>query len=261
MVSINGGIVFMILNISGNKRCFISNNRRYRTMNNINRGFHGILFLLLGWSLIALLPNIVYSQTIVQKPVLEFAQESLEGYVNNVLNEKNFAKFNFKSLEEARKARLGDPYKVMFIGLEPLKNYKSGTGIRPLLMDTKTLWFPVMVGDEIRTQLEIREKKDKWVPGEFGRVRSVQEIVKVRNELPKLIQSKGLRAPYKLMLVRIPALYANFFYVESSQGEYLVPAMVQPQRYKLRNGQIYAADQALSNLREFAKEIDGKTLR
>jgi len=234
--------------------------RRYVTMNNINHRLHRILFPFLGWSLIVLLPKIVYSQEMLQKPVLEFAQKSLKGYVNNVLNEKNFARFNFKSLEEARVAHLGDPYKVMFIGLGPLKDYKSGTGIRPILIDAKTLWFPVMVEGEIRTKLEVREKKGKLVSGEFGGIRVVQEIAKVRDQVPRLIESKGLRGPFKLMVVKIPALYAHFFYVESSQGEYLIPAMVQPQRYKLENGQIYAADQALSNLREFAKEIDGKTL-
>lgn len=227
-------------------------------MNNTNKIFHRVLFMLLAWSLIALSPKIIYSQEMIQKPVLEFAQKSLEGYVNNVLSEKNFAKFNFKTLGEAKMARLGTPYKVMYIGLSPLKAYKAGTGLRPILTDAKTLWFPVMVEGKVRTKLEIVEKEGKWIAGEFGGIRVVREIAIVRDQVPSLLESKGLREPYEVILVKIPALYAVFFYVESSRGEYLIPAMAQPQRYKLQNGKMYAADEVLSKLRDIAKEIDEK---
>jgi len=230
-------------------------------MNKITQRFYIFSFLPLVWFLVLILPGIVYSQETVQKYVLDFAQKSLKGYVNNVLNEKNFANSNFKSLKEASDARLGDPYKIMFIGLRSLQDYKPGTGVKPILMESRTLWFPVIVEGEIRTKLEIKEKKDKWVSGEFGGIRVVKEISKVRDQVPELIDSKGLSEPYKLMLLKIPALYAVFFYVESSQGEFLIPVMIQPQRYNLLNGQIYAADDVLSELREFADKIDGKKLR
>lgn len=225
-------------------------------MKNVNWTFHGILFVVLGLSLIILLPSIVCSQEIIEKRVMQFSQKALKSYVNNVVNEKNFAKFGFKSLKEGQVARLGDPYRVMYIGLKNLKTYKAGTGVKPLLIDAKTLWFPVMVEGQTRTKLEIVEKDGKWISGEFGGIRTVQEICMVKNQLPMLFQLKEIKSPSKPILVKIPALYAMFLYVESPSGELFIPAMIQPQRFTFQNGEIYAAGEVLSKLREFAREID-----
>lgn len=229
-------------------------------MNNMSQMFRRILVAVLGCFLIILLARMVYSQKVIQDPEIEFAQESLERYVENMLNEKNFANFGFKSLSEAKEARVGDPYEVMIIGLRDLKAYKPGTGARPLLMDAKTLWFPVMAEGETRTKLEIIEKDGKWIAGDFGGIRTVQKVASIEPQLPRLLKSKGIEVPDKLMLVKIPVLQATFLYVESPRGEFLIPTMVQPQRYKLQDAQIYTADEVLSILREFAVEIDEKKL-
>jgi hypothetical protein len=106
--------------------------------------------------------------------------------------------------------------------------------------------------------MEIVEKNGNWIAGEFGGVRTVKEIEIVKKQLPELLESKEVKEPYKIMLVKIPALYAAFLYIESSQGEFLIPAMVQPQRFNLETARLYNADEVLSKLREFAKEIDEK---
>jgi hypothetical protein len=226
---------------------------------NITNRSHKVLFLVYVWVSIILLTGTAYSQEMtIQKQVMEFSQQSLTEYVRNIINERNFTNFGFKSLKEARVARLGYPYQVMIIGLKDLKAYKSGLGVKPLLMDVKTLWFPVMVEDETRTKMEIVEKNGNWIAGEFGGVRTVKEIEIVKKQLPELLESKEVKEPYKIMLVKIPALYAAFLYIESSQGEFLIPAMVQPQRFNLETARLYNADEVLSKLREFAKEIDEK---
>jgi hypothetical protein len=230
-------------------------------MNNTNQVFRGILFAVLGCSLALLLANMVYSQKTMQEQEIEFAQESLEAYVKYVLNERNFANFGFKSLDEAQAARVGDPYQVMFVGLKDLKAYKSGTGAKPLLRDAKTLYFPVMVEGETRTKLEIVEKDGKWIAGEFGGIRTVQKATMAQDQLPMLLESKGIEEPHKPILVKIPALHAMFMYVESPQGEFLVPTMVQPQRFKLQDARIYSADDVLARLSEFAQEIDENKIR
>ena len=220
-----------------------------------------ILFLVLGCSFIILLPGDAYSQQEVRKPTIEFAQRALEGYVKNTVTERNFAKLGFKTLGEAQVARLGDPYRVMFIGLADLTAYETGIGARPLLVDAKTLWFPVMVGEETRTKLEITEKEGKLVPGEFGRFKTVENVIMAKDRIPGLLESIGVEAPYEVMLVRIAALRALLLYVESPEGEYLIPAMIQPQRYGLENGEMYPADEVLSKLRDFAREIDPDKIR
>lgn len=224
-------------------------------MKNSSSKFKRFLFALVGLIFVGFLPA-VNSRAEAQMSQKEFSQKSLEGYIRDVVNERNFANFGFKSLEEAKLARLGDPYKVMIIGLRDLKRYTPGSGVKNLLIDGKTLWYPVLVNGEIRAKLEIIEKEGKWIAGEFGRMKKAQKIYTAREALPRLLDSKGIGEPYTVMLIKIPALFAEFLYVESSKGEFFVPAMVQPERYKIKDAQVYDADEVLSQLKEAAQDID-----
>lgn len=230
-------------------------------MNSTNQILRRALFGVLGCSLIILLAGVVHSQKAPQEQE-EFAQEALESYVKHVLNEKNFANFGFRSLGEAQVARVGDPYSVMFIGLTDLQAYEPGTGARPLLVDPKILWYPVVVEGETRTKVEIVEKDGEWLAGEFGQIRPVQAASRAQDRLPRLLESIGADVPDKpAVLVRIPALQATFLYIERAGEEFLISAMVQPQRYGLEAEEIYPADEVLSRLAEYAAKIDENTIR
>jgi len=219
-----------------------------------------IIHVILVLVLITFLPNINYSQVAIEKQLLEFAKKSLNDYINDIINENNYSKFNFKSLEESKSAYLGNPYSIGYIGLNSLKTYNPDSSIRSVLIDTKTYWFPVLVQGEIRTKLEIIEKKDQYIAGEFGGIRNVNEVALAINDLPKLLKSQNINAKFKIMLVKIPAMNAQLLYIESSQGEFLIPVMIQPQRFELQNRQIYKAKDGLSILKGFATKINGDKL-
>jgi hypothetical protein len=199
--------------------------------------------------------------TIDQKAVLTISNEALANLVRYALTEKNATAFGFKNLKEAQSARVDTPFKVLSIGLRELKNYNSGSGPRSILTDPGILWFPVMVDDEFKTKLELVRQGDQWIPGEFGDARSALEVSAVRVKLKDLLRSKGVGDSYTTSLVQIPALLATFLYVESSKGEFLIPAMVNPERYNLGSGKIYAADEVLTALKVFAAEIKEGTIR
>ena len=186
------------------------------------------------------------------------AQESLQMYVLQMLNKENVARFNFKSLDEARSATVGDPYSVSYIALDALQEYRAGTTARSIMKDAKKLWFPVLVGGEVRTKIEMVQRDGKWIGGEFGGTKSVQIISRVEQQLPGLFESEGLTEPFDTKMVMLPALYAVFFYEEDERGEYMVAAMAQPKRFGLRNGQIYEAEELLMRLKEHAVKIDPK---
>ncbi len=226
-----------------------------------------ILFMALTCLLAACLQQAAYSQeeqekeAAIKQSVIDFAKKALEGYVNNALNEENVARFGFKNLEEARTATLGKPRRVLIIGLRDLKQYKPGTPVKRLLLDVKIYWFPVMVGREVRTKLEIIEKEDKLVAGEFGKVNMVREVVSAEAQMPKLLEAKGIEEQVAPSILKIPALQAMFLYIEYKEQEFLVPAMAQPQRHNLAKANFYTADEVLSELSKVAQEIDEKKIR
>lgn len=219
-----------------------------------------IVLLVLSGYLVIGLSHDIYSQELLQQKNIEMAQEALQGYVNNYLTEKNFDRFGFKSLREAMAAQVGDPYHVMFISLRELNEYKSGTDAEALLRDAKIKWFPVIVENEVRTKLEMVEKEGRWYPGEFGGIQTVRVITEAKKKLPRLLEGMDLEEKPRVTLVKIPAMYAVFLHAEVSEGDYLLPAMIQPQRFELSSEQLYPADEILLKLKDFAKEIDPNKL-
>jgi hypothetical protein len=196
------------------------------------------------------------AQEKISSMVLEPANKALSNYVQEFLTEKNVARYGFKSLEEARTARLGEPLKVMFIGLENLKGYSQGMPAASLLIDKKTLWFPVVVGQETRAKLEIIEKDGIIIPGAFGAIKTTEKIDSTRRILTRLIKSGNIRDVKTTALVEVPSISAEFLYVEGADGEFFMPAMMNPERLGLEEGKLYAAEDLLSKLHDFAKEID-----
>lgn len=207
-----------------------------------------------------ILPCALLSQevSVAQQQAASVAQRSLTSYVQSVLNEKNFAKFGFKSFDEAQRSRLGEPYPIKIVGLKDLKAYKPETSLKTLLIDAQSLWFPVMVDDQTRTKLEMIRKPSGWVAGEFGASKSAQIVAEARAALPKLLEAKQVKAPFTVELVKIPALSASFLYVDGPSGEFMVPATINPQRFGLENATVYSAVDVLTRLEAYAKDIDEK---
>jgi hypothetical protein len=226
-----------------------------------NTKMRSLFLLLMACSLIAATATVLFSQqTKLPAMATEASTAALQKYVSEVVNKENFSKFNFKSYEEVATARLGQPYPVMYIGLQALQRYTPGTDIKSIAQDTNKIWFPVEVRGEARTKMVLVKKEGAWIAGEFGGTRTVEAIADVRSKIPRLVESRGIREPYTLALLEIPALYANFFYIESQQGNYLVPAMIRPGRYQIENGYIYPANELLARLKDFAVKIDGTKL-
>jgi hypothetical protein len=205
--------------------------------------------------------SIAAQDTTDSKAAAEAARQGLATYVNEVLTEENVTGFGFDSLKIAKQAQLGTPYHKAMIGLTSLKAYQSGQTVESMLIDTKTMWWPVVVGGEITTKMEMILQEGTWIAGEFGGTRSVQSIVQASESAPRLADSAGIDTPYDIKLLEIPVLYAVFLYIKVPSGEYLIPAMIQPERLGFEAGRMYSADEVLSGLKPQAEKIDEGTIR
>lgn len=193
--------------------------------------------------------------------VTVLAQEALKVYTTKLVNDRNYGSLGFRSLGEARAATLGSPQPVMLIGLTDLKGYSPGAPPKGLLRDARALWFPVLVGGQTRTKLEMVQVGSRWVAGEFGSAQSAQQMARVMAELPEKLAAARIKPPGTFTLVKVPALMAIFIYLDTESGEYLAPAMLYPERLGLEQGRLYPAQELLLKLKEAAKDIDEKKVR
>lgn len=204
--------------------------------------------------------GVAAASVIDEKMVTELSSNALTNYIKHALTKENVTAFGFKNLEEAQSARVGRPYPVMTIDLAKLKAYKPKSGVKAIATEPDILWFPVMVGNETRAKLEMVRHGDQWIPGEFGNVGSAKEVAAAAAMLSQPVASKAIGADYTTSMVRIPVLLAELLYVKSTKGEFLIPAMVNPERYKLRNGSVYQADEVLTKLSKIAAKIKEGTI-
>lgn len=221
-----------------------------------NNTRYGRMALLVAVLLVSGTPCIALSQDTGGRATMDAAQKSLSNFVENVLTEKNVARFGFQSLAEARSARVGEPLTVMMIGLASIKEYKKGEKVTAQFINPKTFWVPVLVAGDTRAKLEMTEKSGSLVAGEFGGMRTAAKISSARQRLPRLLESGGVSGVKTTALVRVPALAAEFVYVESAQGEFFTPAMLNPERLNLDDDKLYSAEDVLLRLHDIAKEID-----
>lgn len=225
-------------------------------MRTIERSVQGLCICIAAMLLVSVLT--VAAQEMSAGAQMEMAKATLSRYVADVLVEKNVSRYGFRSLQEAQSAKLGEPLSVMVVGLSSLKEYREGTKTSSMLINARTLWYPVLVNEETRTKLEMIVKDSTLVPGEFGGTRAPERIAAARKMLPRLIEGGTVRDLKKASLVKIPVLGAGFLYLETGDGDYFLPAMENPERLKLEERKLYRADELFLLLRDIAKEIDPK---
>jgi hypothetical protein len=195
------------------------------------------------------------------KKATEFANKSLNIYTTKLLTEQTAKYFDFKNLEEAKSAKLGNPIPVITVGLKEIKQYRSGSSIKSLDADKQTLYFPVLVGEQVRVKLEVIEKEGKLISGDFGAGGEAKRIDSVDRQLKEILTEKNVAAVSQKAILRIPHLKAIFFYLDTDQGDYLAPAMALPQRFNLQNAKLYAAEEVLKRLQMHAEKIPDDLIR
>jgi hypothetical protein len=230
-------------------------------MNRKQKNFHRFWGAFLGLLLVMAGPVLASAQPAkVPQDAMTLAPTFLRQYLKNVVNRENFSTFGFVSYKETRWARVGKPYPVMLVPLDGLKAYQQGTSLKSLWLTTGKWWFPVLVDGQGRTKMEVVEKNGQYLAGEFGGTKTAREVLNVRSKLPQILAANQI-IPTEVKLVMIPALMANFLFLESSQEEFLIPCMVHPQRYNLKNGILENPDTMLTILQSYAKEIDENLFR
>jgi len=182
-----------------------------------------------------------------------YAAQAVRELTGQVLTGEGATRLGFKSLDEAREARPGAPMKVLVIGLAGLRKYPAGAGLRSVAAETGALWFPVLVGLEVRGKLEIyRKPGGAWATGEFGRARLAAEVARAVGAVARAPDAPPVE------VVRVPALNLLLVRAIGPQGEVLVPAVGG---FGLEAGTAYPVDEALRKLAVAAIAADDRQVR
>lgn len=159
----------------------------------------------------------------------------------------------FRSADEAARATLGEPLPIRVVRLDALQAYDASTDPGSILVASQRILFPVSSGADVRTGIEVREKRGTWGAGAIGgaQVAVLLDAARVAHRA-----SAGAGATY--FAVQVPALNLYLLGVETGSGRALIPLADDPRFPTLRAGQPVGLADALAALAPAAKALDPK---
>lgn len=140
------------------------------------------------------------------------------------LAREHSAMLGFTNAEQASGAALGEPLVEFYVRLDSLRAFTSTTNPATLLSGGNKVMYPVIVGGETRSSIEVDHIRDAWRPVAYGGQTLAGPVVKQRDQLA----AADKRAREDYFLVRVPALGLLFIGVKSAGVLNLTPLLDDP---------------------------------
>jgi hypothetical protein len=184
----------------------------------------------------------------IPKEAQDEAQRSLP-VLHQMVTPETYKNLGFQSVDEASRATLGAPMRVLMVPLDRLKEYQPGAKIEEMLQDTNEVRYPVSVDGQVRTSVVMRQIEGKWQVARFGRPALTQSLDLVRKRV--VTAETPAEATFE---VNIPALNLYFLGREVGSNLMLTSAVDDP-RFDLKQGEEVDAQQVFSKIAPYAREL------
>ena len=165
---------------------------------------------------------------------------------------ENPVAMGFRTAAEASTATLAEPLPVYLLRLDRLKVYSAGQNPMTLLTDLATAVYPVRVGTETRSSMELTSINGVWEPRSFGDPATSKLVDDVRTSAA-LAWGIEVTAFFE---VRALALNVTVLGFQGPRGLMFVP-LGDDASLGFQKGVALAAAQALGALQSLALAHDG----
>jgi hypothetical protein len=166
------------------------------------------------------------------------------GVLQKLVTEQNFRGLGFDSADQVKQAQLGEPFAVYDVGLDQLKQYKTGTDPNSLLTKSSRQIYPVTVGGEVKSSITITHKEDGYLATSFGNADIVKSLSRYRQT------GSGD------FVIRVPA-FDMYYLGRRADNKLLMVPIIDDSRLKLKPGEPVSADSVLEQLVPLANAYNG----
>ena len=160
----------------------------------------------------------------------------------------------FRSGDEPTQATLGEPFPIGVVRLDALQAYDASRDAPPIIIDNTRMLFPVQIGSETRTGIEVIERRGKWDASAIGGSRVAYLLDSAR------VAHRGAAgsAAASYFALHVPALNVYFLGVQNAGDQQLIALSDDPRFPSLRPGAATRAADVLAALVSAARSIDPK---
>jgi hypothetical protein len=184
-------------------------------------------------------------------PVLREAADAGLRTFKKLVTPQNFRRLGFESPTEIQQATLGEPLRDLYVPLDRLRAYTPGGDVKPLLVGGPRVVFPVLVANAVRSSFTVVELPGGGLKAvSFGAQSFARSFSAAR---AAAAQAHGV-APESIVVVRVPALNAQFLGFQSGVGYSFVIVADDP-RFDLRAGTTVPAGAVLERMVPRARSL------
>lgn len=193
-----------------------------------------------------LLPGVARADGAAPVKVQRAAEAGLPEYLA-ALPEDGLADYGFHSMEEARQATLGQPYRIYILPLSALTSDLSEQSLVSRLQLTDMWLYPVLVEEEPHTMLLVDRMPDGYRAVQLGNTVLPPMLATWEARLPGQAEQRNLGS-YEVRFVRMPQAYSDFLLVTAADREYVAPLHLAPDLGHLPADQLQPVGDVVSAL-------------
>ena len=197
--------------------------------------------------LIVLIPAGVYGQDGDMKKV---ATERLNEWQKTFTDDQAM-QLGFASLDDFKKAELGEPFKVYTIAPEAINGFEEGSEFGQIVTETNYYVYPVMTDGSNKALLWMMRKDGVWHVARIGSSDLAKTMRMVEGKMEGQKAARGLEGAPPPKFVRVYQLYLDFLYVKG-QHEYIIPMYNIPS-LKLEGSNFYSPSEFIPQMKEQLK--------
>lgn len=200
---------------------------------------------------------IMFSQANAQEkplPLRKIQKVASEALVtlSELVTKENCKAMGFKSLSEARTAKLGEHLQVFIVRLDQLQKYKPGSDPDKILSGGDRVIYPVTVEEQVRSSIVVEKVKEHWNATSFGGSNQIKMLTKMRKAC-----SDSTSLPISsYFTVQVLALNLYFIAHRTNDVLMLTPLLDDPS-YGFKAGKTMLADEVFGAILPAAKRHDG----
>ncbi len=166
--------------------------------------------------------------------------------------EQQAKQLGFASLDDFKKAELGEPFKLYTITPDAITGFQEGAEFGRIITDTDYFVYPVMTAGSNKALLWVMKKEGAWHVARIGSADLAKTIRKVKSTVESAKSERGLEGAAPPKFVRVYQLYLDFFYMSGSQGEYILPMYNIP-NLNIEGNKFYNPAEFIPQLKEQLK--------
>jgi len=173
--------------------------------------------------------------------------------LDKLTNEQNNQVMGFENLEEVNKIKLGAPIQIFNIRLDELLKYDSDNDPAMILSGGQNYIYPVMIGNEVRTSIELDKIQNEWQATKFGGTNSIKLLTKIRSQIE---DTTGLDIT-AFFSVTIPSLNL-YFIAHKIDGKLFLTPILDDYGFNIKAGIPMSAKSVLESILPVARKHDGE---